>query len=80
MTTTVIFEEWLEALQETTSRTGDVMHNPGVKLLDFSASMKQSAAKVELRTERTVGRSQTMEELKAVGPEWMEIWLAQWDF
>jgi len=39
VTTTVIFEEWLEALQETTPRTGDVMQNPGVKLLDFSASM-----------------------------------------
>ena len=35
---------------------------------------------VELETAQTVGKSPAMRELKAVGPEWMQTWLNQWDF
>lgn len=71
---------WLEALQATAARTEDVRKNPGIKLLDFFVGMNQGPLGADLETEKTVGRSETMRGLKAVGPEWMKIWLEQWNF
>ena len=76
----VSFKSWFEALKATASRTDDVAKNPGIKLLEFFEQMETGGKEVELETEQTVRKSPTMGGLKAVGPEWMEIWLAQWDF
>ena len=76
----VSFADWIKALQATEARTDDVKKNPGIKLLEFYASMTQGEVEAELDTEKTVARSQTMKALEAVGPGWMEIWLKQWDF
>ena len=54
--------------------------NPGVKLLEFFEQMETGAGEAELETEQTVRSSPTLSKLKAVGPEWMEIWLGQWEF
>ena len=76
----VSFKSWVEALKATASRTDDVKKNPGIKLLEFFEQMAAGGREAELETEETVKASPSMRELKAVGPDWMEIWLKQWDF
>lgn len=76
----VSFKSWFEALKAAASKTHDVAKNPGIKLLEFFAQMETGGKETELETEQTVQSSPTMVELKAVGPEWMEIWLGQWGF
>ena len=76
----VSFTNWLEALNDTAARTDDVKKNPGIKLLEFFGSMNEGSVDAELETKQTAGRSETMRGLKPVGPEWMKIWLQQWDF
>ena len=76
----VSFGTWFEALKATASRTDDVAKNPGIKLLEFFEQMATAGAEIELETELTVKKSPAMSGLVAVGPEWMEIWLRQWDF
>ncbi|CAD6591480.1 MAG: hypothetical protein ASARMPREDX12_005186 [Alectoria sarmentosa] len=76
----VSFKSWFETLKATASKTDDVAKNPGIKLLEFFEQMEASGKEAELETEQTVKRSQAMRELRAVGPEWMEIWLRQWGF
>ena len=76
----VSFQSWLEALQAVASKTDDVARNPGIKLLEFFQQMETGELEAELETEQTVRKSRTLGELRAVGPEWMEIWLKQWNF
>lgn len=73
------FESWFQALKATASETDDVARNPGIKLLEFFEQMEAGGVEAVLETERTVRRSPAMAELRAVGPEWMEVWLRQWD-
>ena len=70
----------MDALKETSARTDHVAQNPGVKLLEFFEGMSAGGVDAELETKETVKGSETMRELEAVGREWMEIWLRQWDF
>ena len=76
----VSFKIWFEALKAAASRTDDLAKNPGIKLVEFYEKMTTASIEVELQTEQTLDRSPAMGELRAVGPEWMEIWLGQWDF
>lgn len=76
----VPFAEWLRALEATAARTEDLKKNPGIKLLDFFGPMAAGPVEVQLETEKTVARSETMRGLSALGPAWMKIWLKQWDF
>lgn len=70
----------MEALKETSARTEHVARNPGVKLLEFFEGMSAEGVDVELETNETMKGSETMRGLKAVGREWMGIWLRQWGF
>ncbi len=54
--------------------------NPGIKLLQWFEQMKAGGEEAELETKETAKRSETLRGLTAVGPEWMEIWLKQWNF
>ena len=56
--------------------------NPGIKLLEFYKGMGEEGAEDEvmLETAETVRRSGNMRGLKAVGEEWMRVWLGQWGF
>ena len=54
--------------------------NPGIKLVEWFEQMKVGGKEAELETVETAKRSKTLGGLKAVGPEWMEIWLKQWNF
>ena len=76
----VSFDEWFNALQATAARTEDVAKNPGIKLLEWFEGMKKGGEEADLETVETAERSETLRGLTAVGPEWMEIWLKQWNF
>lgn len=76
----VSFGAWLDALQATAARTEDVAKNPGIKLLEWFEQMRAGGEEAELETVETARRSKTCSGLTAVGPEWMEIWLKQWNF
>lgn len=76
----VSFAEWFDALQATAAKTEDVAKNPGIKLLEWFEQMKAAGEEAELETVETAKRSETLSGLTAVGPEWMEIWLRQWNF
>ena len=76
----VSFDAWFDALQATAARTEDVAKNPGIKLLEWFEQMKRGGEEAELETVETAKRSETLNRLTAVGPEWMEIWLKQWSF
>lgn len=54
--------------------------NPGIKLLEWFEQMKRGGEEAELETVDTAKRSKTLDRLTAVGSEWMEIWLKQWNF
>ena len=54
--------------------------NPGIKLLEWFEQMKRGGEEAELETVETAKKSETLKKLTAVGPEWMEIWLKQWNF
>lgn len=74
------FGAWFDALQATAARTEDVAKNPGLKLLEWFEQMKIGGEEPELETVETAKKSETLNKLTAVGPEWMEIWLKQWNF
>lgn len=76
----VSFKSWLQALKATALNTDHVAKDPGIKMLEFFEQMETGGVEAVLETEQTVKRSAAMAVLKAVGPEWMEIWLRQWDF
>ena len=67
-------------MQATAARTEDVAKNPGIKLLEWFEQMKAGGEEAELETVETAKKSETLSGLTAVGPEWMEIWLKQWNF
>ena len=67
-------------MQATAAKTEDVAKNPGIKLLEWFEQMKAGGEEAELETVETERRSETLKGLEAVGPEWMEIWLKQWNF
>ena len=76
----VSFAAWYEALEATAARTEDVARNPGIKLIEWFRGMRATTEEAELETVETAKRSVTLKNLSAVGPEWMEIWLKQWNF
>ncbi|MCJ1401925.1 hypothetical protein MMC11_005142 [Xylographa trunciseda] len=76
----VSFGAWFDALEATAAKPQDVAKNPAIKLLEWFEQMKAGGEEAELETAETATRSETLRGLTAVGPEWMEIWLKQWDF
>ncbi|KAL8838457.1 MAG: hypothetical protein Q9170_002132 [Blastenia crenularia] len=80
----VSWSEWVDALAKSQHSTADITQNPGLKLLDFFATMKRDGGAglvvPRLDTERSEMKSGTLAGLKPVGAEWMERWLRQWAF
>ena len=76
----VSFSTWFDALQASAAKPEDVVKNPGIKLLEWFKQLKAGGEEPELETVKTAKRSETLRGLTAVGPEWMEIWLKQWNF
>ena len=74
------FGAWFDALQARAARTEDVAKNPGIKLLEWFEHMKTGGEEAELENVETAKKSETLSRLTAVGREWMEIWLKQWNF
>ncbi|MCJ1433008.1 hypothetical protein MMC27_002367 [Xylographa pallens] len=76
----VSFSAWFDALQASAAKPEDVAKNPGIKLLEWFEQMQAGGEEPELETVETAKRSETFRALTAVGPEWIEIWLKQWNF
>ncbi|KXL48244.1 MAG: hypothetical protein FE78DRAFT_87403 [Acidomyces sp. 'richmondensis'] len=77
----VSFGAWVKLLEESSQRPlSEVAYNPGLKLLSFYQSMTQGSASARLDTKNTSKVSKTMRTLQPVSPEWMRLWLDQWQF
>lgn len=78
----VSFRQWVDALEQSASKTEDVAKNPAIKLLAFFQGLEQHAgrATAQLETRKTVAQSKTLKGLGPVSPEWMTTWMRQWNF
>lgn len=75
----VPLETWVEALEDSASKTGNVDENPAVKLLHFFQGLTTGVA-VRLETERTVRSAPALAALTPVQAAWVENWARQWSF
>ena len=80
----VSMKDWVKALEKSANDPNvDVKRNPGIKLLDFYqglAAGDDSKKEFKLDTKLTEKASKTLRALEPVGPDWMRIWLTQWQF
>lgn len=80
----VSFEEWVKQLEKSAATTEDVSRNPGVKLLDtyktWNEKVKEGQGYVDMEMERTMRRSKTMKNMKAVTGDLMKNWCKQWGY
>jgi thioester reductase-like protein len=81
----VSFKEWLARLEQSQSDgLQSIDANPAVKLIDsyrgMSDAAEAGAPPVEFAMDRTVARSPTMRNAKAITPELMQLWCKQWNF
>ena len=75
---------WVDALKESASTSSDQFSkNPAIKLLPFFDGLARGTEEeraVTLDTEKTSKTSERLRSLKAVGEEWMALWMRQWGF
>ena len=83
------FVDWVDALKASATRESvmqDVEINPAVKLVRFFEDVQDKAVRfpkassATLDTFVTVKSSRTLGSLPPVTPEWMELWMQQWQF
>ncbi|KAF2799236.1 acetyl-CoA synthetase-like protein [Melanomma pulvis-pyrius CBS 109.77] len=76
----VSLEEWVNTLRQSSSK--DVVENPAIKILGFFESLVRynTGGPVLLNTKNATNTSKTLADLVAVGEEWMENWMRQWEF
>ncbi|KAL9583368.1 MAG: hypothetical protein Q9203_005113 [Teloschistes exilis] len=74
--------EWVDALDASAGRIEDLHVNPALKLLDFYRGLASSIGSSNpiFETAETVNKSKELARLEAVKPEWMKLWLDQWNF
>lgn len=79
---TVSLKEWVDALSQSAAYIEDININPAIRLLDFYDNLSSDSGKAHpvFETKHTVRQSEQLAKLEAVKPEWMEMWLKQWDF
>lgn len=80
----VDLDEWVGALERSQTGTEDISKNPGIKLLDtykaWARASKEGREYVVMDVTRTMSRSKTMREMRAITPELMKNWCRQWRF
>ena len=77
----VSFDQWIEALSQSTSDFIDPERNPAIKLLEFY----RSAARVGkgsrmLSSHKAEKASETLQGVGAVCEDWVGNWMQQWGF
>lgn len=78
---TVSLKEWVQALNKSATNTEDIHANPGIRLLDFYNSLLGCEHNNPIfETTNTTSKSEELAGLEAIKPEWMKLWLEQWDF
>jgi len=86
----ITFVQWVDHLKQSAQETdgfqgvdGDA--NPAVELIDFFDNLQDRAIRLPktrtspLETKKTVKVSGTLAQLQEVGPEWVELWMRQWN-
>ena len=78
----VSLNEWVDTLSQSAISTENVNVNPAIKLLDFFQSLlsKSPPTSSIFETAETELNSRELAALEAIKPEWMRIWLEQWNF
>ncbi len=77
----VPYHQWVDALEQSATKTEDVGRNPAIKLLDFFKGLEQHPGNPQpLETKETVKSSKNLATLGPVSPEWISIWMRQWGF
>lgn len=87
----VSFAEWVFILKQSASAAGgfrgvDEGVNPAAKLVDFFDNLQDRAIRFPkakstlLETRETVKVSKSLAALQPVGPDWMSLWMRQWNW
>ncbi|KAL8783658.1 MAG: hypothetical protein Q9195_009318 [Heterodermia aff. obscurata] len=78
----VSLQEWLATLEKSATNTKDVTTIPAIKLLDFFQGLLRETqdSHSSFETVETESKSRELAALEAVKPEWMKLWLEQWNF
>ncbi|KAF2665440.1 acetyl-CoA synthetase-like protein [Microthyrium microscopicum] len=81
--TVVSFEDWIKAVeffQDENEYSGDLDLVPAINLLTFYRSLLSEDVRPTFATDRSRAVSLDLQNLKAVNPTWMELWMKQWGF
>lgn len=88
-TAMVTFTEWVDELERSVARNEpdqqNLNKNPAAKLLPFFDELRDKALRfpktpaATLDTAQTVQCSDTLASLDVVTPDWMALWMKQWD-
>lgn len=78
----VSLQEWVATLGESAISTEDVSTNPAIRLLDFFQGLLSETQHGQpiFETVETERKSRELAAMEAVKPEWMKLWLEQWNF
>ncbi|KUI54166.1 Carboxylic acid reductase [Cytospora mali] len=75
----ISFSEWVDRLEKSQADGPEsVAANPGVKLIDTYRAMASADKAVVYDMEKTLERCPVVKETKAITPEMMKHWCAQW--
>ncbi|KAL8732298.1 MAG: hypothetical protein Q9166_002870 [cf. Caloplaca sp. 2 TL-2023] len=78
----ISIQDWITLLSASATDAQEMSVNPAIRLLDFYQSLADDGSKANpvFETRATVAESRSLKSLEAVKPEWMKMWLEQWDF
>ena len=80
----VSFNHWVATVRQSAEegKQSDVEKNPAIKLLEFYEDManRKDQRQVMLDTKETQKKSETLRGMKAVGEEWVGMYMRQWGF
>lgn len=87
----ITFVDWVDLLKSHVNETGGLQkvmegQNPAGKLIDFFDNLQDRAIRfpharsAQLETVQTLKVSPTLRDLAAVNPEWIDLWMRQWNW
>ena len=76
----VSLAEWIAELERyDRTNLADLASKPALKLLDVFKQCDAGNGDLRFNTRDGIKNSETMRRLACVGPEWMDVWMRQWD-
>ena len=78
-TRAVLFDECIEALNQSADEFVDLEKIPAIKLLDFYRGAARAEKEPLMLTSRKAGKaSETLQRVRAVNKDWVRNWMRQW--